>query len=184
MKEWTRALTTLIGAAAAGALVWFVPHFSRWTVGGYWAEMALIALAGAVLGVSQLHGREGKPAPLFAIVFLPVLIVSGWVLLGSQPRGGWIRDHVVSWSGDIGVGHVVHNLGEHVAVLAFAAGLVFGLTFEPTMIPRRRRPAATAPAVTEPPPPEPMPAEEPAVPDSPDTAEAEPTAEVGPVESP
>ncbi len=39
MKRWNRALTTLVGAAAAGALVWFVPHFDRTSTGGYWAAM-------------------------------------------------------------------------------------------------------------------------------------------------
>jgi len=63
-----------------------------------------------------------------------VLVVAGWVMLAAQPRSDWIRDHVLSWSGDIGLGHVVHNLAEHVAVLAFGTGLVFGLTFELAMV--------------------------------------------------
>ena len=144
MTGWKRALTTLLGAAAAGALIWFVPHYDRWATGGYWAGMATFALAGVVLGVAQLRGREGSPRALFLIVFVPVLVAAGWVMLAAQPQGNWIRDHVLSWSGDIGVGHVVHNLGEHVAVLAFGIGLVFGLTFEPAMIRRRRKVVTTA----------------------------------------
>ncbi len=166
MTGWKRALTTLFGAAAAGALIWFVPHYDRWATGGYWAGMATFALAGLVLGVAQLRGREGSPTALFVIVFVPVLVAAGWVLLAAQPRGNWVRDHALSWSDDIGVAHVVHNLGEHVAVLAFGIGLVFGLTFEPAMI-RRRKVAATAitPAETTP-----MPAEPPA-PDEPTVVE-------------
>jgi len=179
MKGWKRSLTTLLGAAAAGALIWFVPHYDRWTTGGYWAEMATFALAGVVLGVAQLRGREGNPTTLFLIVFLPVLVVAGWVLVGAQPQGNWLRDHVLSWSGDIGVGHVVHNLGEHVAVLAFGIGLVFGLTFEPAMIRRRRKVETTVVTQAEP---TPMPAasapapEEQTVVSTPEAAEPEPSA--------
>jgi hypothetical protein len=193
MKGWKRSLTTLVGAAAAGALIWFVPHYDRWATGGYWAGMATFALAGIVLGVAQLRGREGNPTTLFLIVFLPVLVVAGWVMLATQPRSGWIRDHVLSWSGDIGLGHVVHNLGEHVAVLAFGTGLVFGLTFELAMV--RRQKVAVLPftvgatkqvAVVEPSGAEPsvpadpilvetqaMPVVEPAVPDEPTVVETQ-----------
>ena len=98
--------------------------------------MALTALAGVLIGISQLHGRDGKPTASFVIVFVPVLIAAGWVILAAQPQGNWIRDHILSWSGDMGIGHAVHNLGEHVAVLAFGLGVVFGLRFEPKMLRR------------------------------------------------
>jgi hypothetical protein len=50
----------------------------------------------------------------------------------------------------------VHNLGEHVAVLAFALGVVFGLTFEPKMVrrgPKKTDVAPTAAAAAASPPP-------------------------------
>jgi hypothetical protein len=147
MKRWNRALTTLVGAAAAGALIWFVPHFDRASTGGYWAAMGFFAAAGLLLGVAQLRGRDGNPLAMFFVVFVPVLIAAGWVLIGTQPGGDWFVNHIRSWSGDMGIAHAVHNLGEHVAVLAFALGLIFGLTFEPAMIRRRRTVAA---AVVEP----------------------------------
>lgn len=147
MKRWNRALTTLVGAAAAGALIWFVPHFDRTSPGGYWAAMGFFAAAGLLLGVAQLRGRDGNPLAMFFVVFVPVLIAAGWVLIGTQPGGDWFVNHIRSWSGDMGIAHAVHNLGEHVAVLAFALGLIFGLTFEPAMIRRRRTVAA---AVVEP----------------------------------
>ena len=52
----------------------------------------------------------------------------------------------------MGIGQAVHNLGEHVAVLAFGLGVVFGLTFEPKMIRRSRKQAdlARTPAVSAP----------------------------------
>jgi hypothetical protein len=138
-----RPLTTLVAVAAAGALVWFVPHFDRTSSSGYWAAMALFAAAGLVLGIAQLHGRDGNPRATFFVVFVPVLIAAIWVLIGAQPGDDWFGRHVRSWSDDMGIAHAVHNLGEHAGVLAFAVGLIFGLTFEPHMI-RRRRTAATA----------------------------------------
>jgi len=145
MRHWNRALTTLTGAAAAGFLLWFAPHFHRWTTGGYWGVMALMAVAGVLIGLSQLHGRDGNPTASFLLVFLPVLVAAGWVILAAQPQGNWIRDHILSWSGDMRIDHAVHNLGEHVAVLAFGLGVVFGLTFEPRMVRRGPKKADVAP---------------------------------------
>jgi hypothetical protein len=145
MRHWNRALATLVAAAAAGFLLWFVPHFHRWTTGGYWGVMGLMALAGVLIGLSQLHGRDGNPRASFFLAFLPVLVAAGWVILATQPHGGWIRDHVRSWSGDLGIGSAVHNLGEHVAVLAFGLGVVFGVMFEPKMLRRRPETVLAAP---------------------------------------
>ncbi len=147
MRRWNRALATLAAAAAAGFLLWFVPHFHRWTTGGYWGVMGLMAIAGVLIGLSQLHGRDGKPTASFLVVFLPVLVAAGWVILAAEPQGNWIRDHVLSWSGDLGIDHAVHNLGEHVAVLAFGLGAVFGLTFEPKMARRGPKKADAAPSL-------------------------------------
>jgi len=145
MKHWTRASTTLAAAAVAGFLLWYVPHFHRWTTGGYWGVMALMAAAGVLIGLSQLHNRDGSSTASFLFAFLPVLVAAGWVILASQPQGNWIRDHVLSWTGDMGIDHAVHNLGEHVAVVAFGLGAVFGLTFELKMLRRRPRNADVAP---------------------------------------
>ena len=146
MRRWNRALTTLVAAAAAGCLLWFVPHFDRWSSGGYWGVMGLTALAGLLLGFSQLHGRDGNPLASFLFAFLPVLVAAGWVILAAQPNDSWIRDHVLEWSGDLGIAHAVHNLGEHVAVLAFGLGIIFGLIYEPGMARRGRVEAEVAPA--------------------------------------
>jgi hypothetical protein len=137
-------LTTLAAAAAAGFLLWFAPHFDRWSTGGYWEVMGLMAGAGLLIGLSQLHVRDGNPLASFLLAFLPVLVAAGWVILATEPHGNWIRDHVSSWSGHLGIDHGVHNLGEHVAVLAFGLGLVLGLTFEPRMVRRRQSTAAAA----------------------------------------
>jgi hypothetical protein len=144
MDGYKRPLATLAGAVFAGVVIWFVPHFSRGTAGGYWGSMVFFAAAGLALGVAQLHGRDGIGVRAFLLAFVPVLVAVGWVLLSAQPEPGWVRDHVVGWSGDVGIDGVVHNLGEHVAVLAFGLGLVFGLTFEAAMVPLQRRTAPIA----------------------------------------
>jgi hypothetical protein len=117
-------------------LLWFAPHFHRWTTGGYWGVIGLLTLAGVLVGLSQLHARDGNPVASFLVAFVPVLVAAGWVILAEQPHGDWVRDHVLSWSGDMGISHAVHNLGEHAAVLAFGLGMVFGVTFEPRMVRR------------------------------------------------
>jgi hypothetical protein len=61
MRHWNRALTTLAAAAVAGFLLWFAPHFHRWTTGGYWGVMALIAIAGVLIGLSQLPRPRREP---------------------------------------------------------------------------------------------------------------------------
>ena len=190
MRHWSRALTTLAAAAAAGFLLWFSPHFDRFSTGGYWGVMTLLAVAGVLVGLSQLHGRDGNPTASFLLAFLPVLVAAGWVILAAQPQGSWIRDHVLSWSGDLGIDHAVHNLGERVAVLAFGLGVVFGVSFEPKMVRRRKRVdvpfvavAPTAAAAAPSPPPvaaDPV-DEEPAAEES--TAE-EPTAEQAAADEP
>src|SRR4029077_18412090 len=80
------------------------------------------------------------------LAFVPVLVAAGWVILAAQPRGSWTRDQVLSWSGDLGIKHAVHNLGERAAVLAFGLGVVFGVTFEPRMARRGAKRASAAPA--------------------------------------
>jgi hypothetical protein len=147
MRRWIRALMTLLAAGAAGFLLWFAPHFQRWSTGGYWGVVALMTVAGVLIGLSQLHARDGNPAASFLVAFLPVLVATGWVILAVEPQGNWVRDHVLSWSGDMGIGHAVHNLGEHVMVLAFGLGIVFGVTFEPRMVRRGSKQADTAPVV-------------------------------------
>jgi hypothetical protein len=159
VRHWNRALATLLASAAAGFLLWFTPHFNRWSTSGYWGVIAVLALAGVLIGLSQLHGRDGNPTTSFLLAFLPVLFAAGWVILAAEPRASLVRDHVVSWSGDMGILHAIRNLAEHVAVLAFGLGAVFGVTFEPSMVRRgSKRARVFTPARAAPPrPPAPAP---------------------------
>jgi hypothetical protein len=165
MYGLTRGTITLLGAGAAGFLVWLATQISHSSNGGYWAVYGLIAGAGLVMALSQLLGgwtKWGWPRlsiNVFLLAFVPVLIAAGWIILAEQPHGNWFRGHVDNWSGDIGIRGLVNDLGEYVSVLAFGIGLVFGFTFDTTgpatrgMVGRRRR-AAAVPAGDRTPPPE------------------------------
>ena len=157
LSGFSRVPATLLGAAGAGALLWFAAaHVDRSTTGGYWAAYGLVAAAGLVFGLSQLRGAGGHPPAMFLFGFLPVLIVGGWVLLGMQPSGNWFARHVRAWSGDIGVGDVLRALGVWLGVLAFGIGATLAAAAEP--FGRTRRPVAEpVQSEREVPPPEPTP---------------------------
>jgi hypothetical protein len=138
MYGLTRATTTLLAAAVAGFLIWLATRFSSDLTGEYWAIMGLLAGAGLVMALSQLLGgwtKWGWPrlsASVFLFAFVPVAIVSLWVILAGEPGNGWFHRHVLSWSGDIHVRGVVNDLLTYVPVLAFGTGLVFGFSFDTT----------------------------------------------------
>ena len=157
MYGLTRGTITLVGAAAAGLLVWLATQIDNGSNGGYWAVYGLIAAAGLTMAFSQILGgwtKWGWPRlslNVFLLAFVPVLVAAGWVLIAHQPDPNWFRAHVLNWSSDIGILGLVRDLAEYVAVLAFGVGLVFGFTFD-TSGPAaygsfgRRRRAAAVPA--------------------------------------
>jgi hypothetical protein len=166
MYGLTRGTITLLGAAAAGLLVWLATQINDGTTGGYWAVYGLIAAAGLSMALSQLFGgwtKWGLPRlsiNVFLLAFIPVLVAAGWVVLATQPDPNWFRDHIRDWSSDISISGLVHDLGEYVSVLAFGIGLVFGFCFDTSgaadhgAFGRRRRrtavPAGSAPPADRP----------------------------------
>jgi hypothetical protein len=100
--------------------------------------MGLIAAAGLALGLSQLFGgwtKWGIPivSPgVFLLAFIPAAIVVGWVLLATQPEGGWQHDRLAGWSSDIGITGLVNDLGTFPAALAMGLGIVFAFSFDTT----------------------------------------------------
>jgi hypothetical protein len=138
MYGLTRGLVTLLAAGVAGLLIWLSTQVGDESTGGYWAVYGLIAAAGLVMALSQLLGgwtKGGMPrlsANVFLLAFIPVLIAAGWVVVAHQPHPNWARNHVLSWSGDIGILGLVRDLAEYVSVLAFGIGLVFGYSFDTT----------------------------------------------------
>ena len=139
-----RAVVTLVGAGAAGLLIWLAQTFDLTETNGFWAGMALVAAAGLALGISQLIGgwtKWGLPimSPgVFLFAFVPTAIVVGWILLATQPDGGWQQARLAGWSSDIGVSGFVNDMGTLPAALAMGLGIVFAFTFDTTG-PRTRK---------------------------------------------
>jgi hypothetical protein len=138
MYGLTRATTTLIAAAAAGLLIWFATQISNDHVGGYWARVGLVAGAGLVMALSQLLGgwtKWGVPrisAAVFLTAFIPVAVVSLWVILAGEPGTGWFHNHVMSWTRDLHISGLVTDMLYYIPVFAFGTGLVFGYSFDTT----------------------------------------------------
>ena len=138
MYGLTRGAVTLLAAAVAGALIWLATQLNNSTTGGYWAVYGLIAAAGLVMALSQLLGgwtKWGWPRlslAVFLTAFLPVAVVSLWIVLAGEPGGGWFHNHVMSWTRDIHVSGLVTDFLYYIPVLAFGSGLVFGFSFDTT----------------------------------------------------
>jgi hypothetical protein len=131
----TRAIAILLGTGVAGVLIWTTAQVHRGSTGGYWGEVAILAAAGLILGLSRLVDRgAGRTlvlsAPTFAIAFLPTLIAAGWIIVAGQPNGSWLQHHVTSWSSDISVTRVVADTTAFAAVLAFGLGVLLSLVAE------------------------------------------------------
>ena len=133
-----RAVFTLLGVAAAGLLIWLAQTFDLTSTNGFWAAMGLIAAAGLALGLSQLFGgwtKWGLPVMspgVFLLAFIPTAIVVGWILLATQPDGGWQQGRISGWSSDLGITGFVNGLGTLPAALAMGIGIVFAFTFDTT----------------------------------------------------
>jgi hypothetical protein len=136
MYGLTRGVVTLLGVALAGLLIWIATQIDDGSTGGYWAVYGIVAAAGLTMALSQLLGgwtKWGLPrlsVDVFLLAFIPTLIAAGWVVVAHQPHPNWARNHVMSWSGDIGIVGLVRDLAEYVSVLAFGIGLVFGFSFD------------------------------------------------------
>lgn len=140
----TRGVATLVGVAAAGALIWLAAWMRDDDRGEYWAAAGLYAAAGLVLALSQLVGgwtKWGVPRAspeVLVLGFVPALILGGWVI-GAHEPSGWFRDNLGDWADDVGLRWAVTDLREAVPALALGIGLVFGFTLD-TSGPRLRRP--------------------------------------------
>jgi hypothetical protein len=107
-------------------------------IGGYWARVGLVAGAGLLMALSQLLGgwtKWGWPRlsiAVFVTAFIPVAIVSLWIVLAGEPGSGWFHNHVMAWTRDIHVSGLVTDFLYYIPVLAFGTGLVFGFSFDTT----------------------------------------------------
>jgi hypothetical protein len=131
-----RAFMTLVGAAGAGALIWAATLPNAEYAGGYWARWALVAAAGAVLALSQLFGgwtKDGRVTfspTVFALGFVPTLVVVGWVLAAGQPGSNTVGSHVRAWSVDIHANGLVSDFRQMLPALAFLLGATLALSFD------------------------------------------------------
>jgi drug/metabolite transporter (DMT)-like permease len=135
MYRASRAVATLAAVGIAGVLLWAATYFERNETYGYWAAYGIVAAAGLVVALAQIRGRSGNPPLMLLLVFVPTLIAAGWVLLAMQPNANWFRNHVLTWSGNIGIRDLVADLVTWLGVLAFGIGYTFGLVLEPAPAP-------------------------------------------------
>jgi hypothetical protein len=155
LYDATRGLTLAIAAGLAGLLLYLATLVGQQTTVRFWEEMGIVAAAGLVLGLAPVLGgwtsglRLRLSPGTFLLGFLPVLVVVGWILMATQPGHGWHDGTVVSWSHNIGLMGLIHDLGLWHGVLAFGFGLVLGYTLdavpapvavaEPVPVARRER---------------------------------------------
>jgi hypothetical protein len=134
MYGLTRGTLTLIGAAAAGVLLWIASQVDAEGLGGFWLFMALLAGAGLCIPISQLLGgwtKWGWPRASLNVLllgFVPALVAGGLVILHAQPESAWGR----GFAGDIGLGNLAEDMAAVLPAIAFALGALFGLVFDTT----------------------------------------------------
>jgi hypothetical protein len=138
-----RGVSTLLGAAIAGFLLWLATQFDvEGSTADYWATLGLCAAAGLAMALSQVLGgwtKWGEPRlsrGVFLLGFLPALVAGGWVLLAAMPAD-W--GNTSNWSRDLGIGGIVDDLAVVATAIAFGLGLILGLCFDTA--PRRVRAA-------------------------------------------
>ena len=135
MYGLTRGTMTLIGVAAAGALLWLASQLEADANGDYWTQMGLVAAAGLVMALSQLLGgwtKWGWPRlspTVFVLGFLPALAAGGLVLLAAQPDSSAFG---AGWAADLGLDGLAGDFTTVLPAVAFLIGLTFGFAFDTT----------------------------------------------------
>jgi hypothetical protein len=136
MYDASRGLTLALAAALAGLGLWGATQIGMQTTGRFWLSMAIVAGAGLLIALANHVGTWTKGLRLrlspgtFVLAFLPTLVVVGWILIATQPGNGWQEGRLDSWSNSIGIVGAVHSIGPWHGVLAFAFGLMLGLSFD------------------------------------------------------
>jgi hypothetical protein len=136
LYDTSRGLTLALAAALAGLGLWGATQVGMQTTGRFWLSLAILAGAGLLVAMANHVGTWTKGLRLrlspgtFALAFLPVLVCVGWILIASQPGHGWEEGRLASWSTSIGILGVVHSIGLWRGVLAFAFGLLLGLSLD------------------------------------------------------
>ena len=132
--------TIVLGVLAAGALIWVATRIDGTTSWRYWASLGVLAAAGLVFALSQRASYAAwavGAVAAFLLAFLPAAIAAGWIAVAGMPHSDWARNHVLAWSGDIGIRGLVVDLTRYVSVMAFAVGAL--LASAPALVAGRRR---------------------------------------------
>ena len=109
LYDASRGLTLALAAALAGLGLWGATQVGMQTTGRFWISMAIVAGAGLLIALAAHVGTWTKGLRLrvspgtFALVFLPVLVCVGWILIANQPGNGWQEGRLDSWSNSIGI---------------------------------------------------------------------------------
>jgi len=141
LYDATRGLTLALAAGLAGLLLYLATLVGQQTTVRFWEEMGIVAAAGLVLALAPVLGGWSSGLRLrlspgtFLLGFVPVLVVVGWILMATQPGNGWHEGTVVSWSHDIGLMGLIHDLALWHGVLAFGFGLMLGMTLDAVPVP-------------------------------------------------
>ena len=136
MYDASRGLTLALAAALTGLGLWGATRIGMQTTSRFWLSLALVAGAGLLIALANHVGTWTKGLRLrlspstFTLAFLPVLVCVGWILIATQPGHGWQEGRLDSWSNSIGIMGLVHAIGLWHGVLAFAFGLMLGLSFD------------------------------------------------------
>jgi hypothetical protein len=153
MYDASRGLTLALAAALAGLGLWGATQVGMQTTERFWISLAVVAGAGLLIALAAHVGTWTKGLRLrmspgtFALAFLPVLVVVGWTLIATQPGHGWQEGRLDSWSSSIGILGLVHSIGLWHGVLAFAFGLMLGLSLDGVPAPvEEAAPAYAGPA--------------------------------------
>jgi hypothetical protein len=142
-----RTYTLLIGIAAAGALIWVATRVGETSDWRYWAVLGLLAGAGLAFALTQrtAYGAWSEVTPLgFLVAFVVAAICIVWIAAVGQPHPNWLRDHVSSWSSDLGIRGFVDRMTTYATVMAFGFGAL--LASAPGALRRRAPTTRTGPA--------------------------------------
>jgi hypothetical protein len=91
-----RALTTLVGLAAAAAILYFVTDVGD-SGGSLWTRALLWAAAGLVLGIFYQAGGRRSPGfrantPMLVLAFLPWTVLSAALVAVAADNPSWLSD--------------------------------------------------------------------------------------------
>ena len=121
----SRTYTLLLAIPAAGALIWLAARVGEASTWRYWAVLGLLAGAGLAFALAQrtAYGAWAEVTPLgFLVAFAVAAICVLWIAVAAQPAANWFREHVSSWSGDLGIRGFVDAMTPYTSVMAFGLG--------------------------------------------------------------